>query len=63
MKRVEMLMFLLILICSRSKNEKIILVIGLLAAGASNAQTVTMKCGGFTLEIIANSMSKLMASM
>ncbi|HHT2233331.1 TPA: hypothetical protein ACTY1G_003601 [Klebsiella michiganensis] len=39
--------------------KKIILVIGLLAAAASNAQSVTMQCGGFTLEIIANSMSKI----
>jgi hypothetical protein len=53
-----MLMFLLILICSRSKNEKNNSR-NWVAAAASNAQSVTMQCGGFTLEIIANSMSKI----
>lgn len=39
--------------------KKILLLLGILAAGASNAQTVTMHCGSFRLDVIANSMSKV----
>lgn len=39
--------------------KKIVFLLGILAAGMSNAQTVTMHCGGFRFDVIANSMSKI----
>ncbi|RJT44533.1 hypothetical protein [Rahnella woolbedingensis] len=40
--------------------KKIILLVGILSAGASHAaQIITMQCGGFRFEIIENSMSKI----
>ncbi|EBX4283016.1 hypothetical protein EWG10_19760 [Salmonella enterica subsp. enterica serovar Napoli] len=34
-------------------------ILGLLFAGASNAQTIALQCGGFRFDIIENSMSKI----
>lgn len=40
--------------------RKIILLVGMLSAGASHAaQIITMQCGSFRFEIIENSMSKI----
>ncbi|MFN1150084.1 hypothetical protein [Serratia liquefaciens] len=39
--------------------KKIIFLLGIFVSGVSNAQSITMQCGGFRLQMIANSMSKV----
>lgn len=40
-------------------KKTLLFFVGILFAGACNAQSVIMQCGGFRLEMISNSMSKV----